>query len=177
MARYSVTILSMHTQYSLVNPNLSSGCQRWRHALITCVVMKRTILLYSLAVAGAAFVLQWLEYKVAVRAFSTELYIVLLALGFTALGIWVGHHLTRGTQPPATEFAPNQQAIDYLGISGRELEVLGRLAEGLSNKEIAERLFVSPNTVKTHLANLYGKLEVSRRTQAIQKARELRLIP
>ena len=138
--------------------------------------MKTTIAIYSLAIASAAFALQWLEYQYAVRVLSTEIYIVVIALLFTALGIWVGGQLTRGGGAPKV-FEKNIQAIEYLGISQREWEVLELLAEGHSNKEIAEKLFVSPNTVKTHLGNLYGKLEVSRRTQAVQKARTLRMIP
>lgn len=137
--------------------------------------MKWWILIYGLGVAAASFALQWLEYRYTVRMFSTEIYIVALAVSFTLLGIWVGHRLTR-RRPPAP-FETNLRALDYLGISQRELEVLELLAEGHSNKGIAERLFVSPNTVKTHLARLYEKLEVSRRTQAVQKARELRLLP
>ncbi len=138
--------------------------------------MKTTIAVYSLTIAIAAFALQWLEYQYAVRVLSTEVYIVVIALLFTALGIWVGGQLTRGGGAPKA-FEKNTQAIEYLGISQREFEVLELLAEGHSNKEIAESLFVSPNTVKTHLGNLYGKLEVSRRTQAVQKARALRMIP
>ncbi len=137
--------------------------------------MTRTIVLYALAMALTAFALQWLEFKYAVRVFSTEIYIVIIALGFTALGLWAGHRLTQGRSGEG--FRRNDEAIDYLGISAREVEVLELLADGHTNKEIAGRLFVSPNTVKTHLANLYGKLEVSRRTQAIQKARSLRIIP
>ncbi len=90
------------------------------------------------------------------------------------LGVWVGNKLTPKKQ--VAEFQRNEEALSYLGISEREYDVLLLLAEGLSNKEIAESLFVSLNTVKTHLNNLYSKLEVSRRTQAVQKARELRLI-
>lgn len=137
--------------------------------------MKKTVLVYSLATAGGAFALSWLEYKYTVRVFSTEVYIVLVALLFTGLGIWVGHRLTAKTQAPA--FVKNDQAIRYLGISDREYEVLLLLAEGHSNKEIAKRLFISANTVKTHLARVYSKLEVSRRTQAIHKAKSLDIIP
>lgn len=137
--------------------------------------MKRAIVLYSLAVGLSAFVLHWLEYKYRVRMFSTEIYIVLIAMLFTVLGIWVGRRLTSTSRPAS--FERNEQALNYLGISDREFEVLELLAEGLSNKEIATRLFVSPNTVKTHVARLYEKLDVSRRTQAVGKARELRMIP
>lgn len=138
--------------------------------------MKKSILLYGLAVAGGAFVLQWLEYRTMVRRGSTPLYVGAVALIFIVLGVWIGRRVYR---PPAggDTFEPNRRALDYLGISARELEVLDFLARGHSNKEIAKALFVSPNTVKTHLAHLYQKLEVSRRTQAVQKARALHLIP
>ena len=137
--------------------------------------MKKSILLYSLAVASGAFLLQWLEYQYAVRVFSTGVYVAIIALLFAALGVWVGHRLSA---PTAREpFERNVQTINYLGISKREYEVLELLAQGHSNREIAETLFVSPNTVKSHLGRLYEKLEVSRRTQAIQKARTLRMIP
>lgn len=138
--------------------------------------MKKTIIVYSLSVACAAFVLQWLEFQYRVKMIPTEFYIVLIAVLFTLLGVWVGNRLT-ADKSVTPVFEKNASALQYLGVSEREYEVLELLAKGHSNKEIAERLFVSPNTVKTHLANLYGKLEVSRRTQAVQKARELRLIP
>ncbi len=137
--------------------------------------MKRTILIYSLAIAAAALVLQWIEYQYTVRVFSTEIYIGLIALLFTSLGVWVGYKLTH--RSAAAPFERNAQALEYLGITEREIEVLELLAEGRSNKEIGEELFVSPNTVKTHLAHLYDKLDVSRRTQAIQKARSLNILP
>ena len=99
---------------------------------------------------------------------------MLIAILFTGLGVWVGYRLTgRGS---SDEFEKNTRALETLGISDREYEVLVLLAGGHTNKEIADQLFVSPNTVKTHLANLYGKLQVSRRTQAIHKAKALRLI-
>ena len=136
--------------------------------------MIRSILLYGIALATAAFLLQWLEYQTLVRSYATELYVLLVAVLFTGLGIWVGYRLTgRGE---SDGFEKNTRALAALGISDREYEVLVLLAGGHTNKEIADRLFVSPNTVKTHLANLYGKLEVSRRTQAIHKAKALRLI-
>ena len=137
--------------------------------------MKRAILLYSAAIAAAALVLQWLEYRYAVRALSTEVYIGAVAVGFTSLGLWVGYRLTAGRGK--SEFERNDRAIASLAISGRELEVLELLAEGCSNKEIADRLCLSPHTIKSHLGHLYDKLEVSRRTQAVQKARELRILP
>ena len=137
--------------------------------------MNRAILLYSAAVAAAALALQWLEYRYVVRALSTEVYIAAVAVGFTTLGLWVGYRLTAGRGK--SEFERNDRAIASLAISGRELEVLELLAEGCSNKEIADRLCLSPHTIKSHLDHLYDKLEVARRTQAVQKARELRILP
>jgi len=137
--------------------------------------MKRVVVLYALALAAGAFLLQWLEYRFFVRAFSLEIYIALIALGFAALGVWAGMRLAR--HPARETFEKNAAAIASLGITQREEQVLGLLASGKSNKEIAQKLGVSPNTIKTQVASLYQKLEVQRRTQAIQKARELALIP
>lgn len=137
--------------------------------------MKRVIIVYGLALAAGAFALQWLQYNYLVRAFPVEIYIGLIALGFVGLGIWVGMRLAR--RPPPATFEKNAAALATLGITLREQEVLAQLAAGKSNKEIAHKLGVSPNTVKTQVASLYQKLEVQRRTQAVQKARELALIP
>jgi DNA-binding CsgD family transcriptional regulator len=136
--------------------------------------MIRSIVTYGSSIALAAFTLRWLEYRHAIRMFPTELYVILVAALFTAVGIWVGRRLTRPTG--SVPFARNERALQALGISEREYEVLCLLAAGHSNREIAERLFVSTNTVKTHLAHLYEKLGVSRRTQAIHKCKALRLI-
>lgn len=137
--------------------------------------MIRTIVIYALALAAGAFVLQWLQYQYFARMFSTEIYIALIAAGFAALGVWAGIKLARRPAPAA--FEKNTAALSTLGITLREQEVLALLAAGRSNKEIAQKLGVSPNTVKTQIASLYQKLEVNRRTQAVQKARELALIP
>lgn len=137
--------------------------------------VKRTAVIYGLSLAAGAFALRWLEYQYTVRLFSTEAYVALVAAAFTVLGLWLGRRLTSRPQP--APFEKNRQALEYLGVSDREYEVLVLLAAGLSNREISERLFISPNTVKTHLAHLYDKLAVSRRTQAISKARSLKLIP
>ena len=99
----------------------------------------------------------------------------LVAVVFVAIGIWLGNRLTPKARP--VEFERNEQALAYLGISARECEVLELLADGHSNKVIARRLDISPNTVKTHVAKLFEKLEAASRTQAIAKARELRLLP
>ncbi|MEZ5970648.1 MAG: response regulator transcription factor [Hyphomonadaceae bacterium] len=137
--------------------------------------MKRVVILYALGLAAGAFVLQWLQYNYLVRAFSTEIYVGLIALAFAGLGVWAGMRLAR--RPASATFERNTAAIASLGITLREQEVLALLAAGKSNKEIAQKLGVSPNTVKTQVASLYQKLQVQRRTQAVQKARELALIP
>ncbi len=137
--------------------------------------MWRTILLYALALAAGAFALQWLQYRFLVRAFPAEIYIGLIAATFAGLGIWAGLRLAR--RPPPAAFEKNAAAIASLGLTLREQEVLAQLAAGRSNKEIAQKLGVSPNTVKTQIASLYQKLAVQRRTQAVQKARELAIIP
>ena len=137
--------------------------------------MLRPVILYGLTLALAALALEWLHYRYAVRALSPELYVGLIALAFTAVGIWTGNRLTR--RHPPLPFAPNLQALDTLGISARERDVLALLAEGHSNKDIARRLGISPNTVKTHVARVFEKLEVTRRTQAIHKARALEILP
>ena len=137
---------------------------------------KKTLLIvYSFAIAVIAIGLQWFDYLHAVRGFSSEIYIGIIALTFTALGVWAGTKIMRPRK--SESFEKNAKAMEYLGITSRECEVLELLAEGRSNQEIADTLYVSANTVKTHLAHLYDKLEVSRRTQAIRKARSLRLIP
>jgi DNA-binding NarL/FixJ family response regulator len=137
--------------------------------------MIRTIVLYALALAAGAFALQWVQYNYFARTFSVEIYIVLIAAGFAALGVWAGMRLAR--RPASATFEKNEAAIAALGITQREHAVLELLAAGKSNKEIAQKLGVSPNTIKTQVASLYQKLEVQRRTQAVQKARELALIP
>jgi DNA-binding CsgD family transcriptional regulator len=135
----------------------------------------RTVLIYGLALAAGIGVLQWMEFQFIARTHPVEIYVVLLAIGFLALGVWVGARLFRRAPAPAT-FQPNTRVQETLGISERELEVLELLASGKSNKEISAKLNVSPNTVKTHVAKLYGKLEAGRRTEAIVKARELGII-
>lgn len=142
--------------------------------------MKRIVLLYAVALALLIWLLKWLEFRFLVRDLSLEIYLTILAVFFTALGIWAGLKLTRKKIVTITlgqDFILNDAELNKLGISKREHEVLEWMAKGLSNQEIADKLFVSLNTVKTHTSNLFLKLEVSRRTQAIQKAKQLRLIP
>ncbi|MDX2235526.1 MAG: LuxR C-terminal-related transcriptional regulator [Hyphomonadaceae bacterium] len=137
--------------------------------------MVRTVLIYGAALALGATLLQWLEYQVWARAHSSHIAVALIAILFLGLGVWTGARLFR--PPAAAAFETNTRALASLGITGREHEVLMLLAAGRSNKEIANALHLSPNTVKTHIARLYEKLEAVRRTDAIARARELGLIP
>lgn len=118
--------------------------------------------------------LDWFEVQFLTRRYPVEIYVVVLCFLFTGLGVWLGHRLTR--RRSGTSTGVNSAALNYLGISRREQEVLALLAEGRSNQEIADALFVSVNTVKTHLQNLYQKLDVARRGQAVEKARSLKLV-
>ncbi len=136
--------------------------------------MVRTILIYGALLAAGAFGLQWLEFQFVVRTHTTETYLVLIAIAFMGLGVWVGARLFR--RSAATPFEPNTRVRETLGVSDREFEVLTLLAQGRSNKEIAKQLDVSPNTVKTHVASLFEKLEAKRRTEAISRARELGIL-
>ena len=136
--------------------------------------MWRTVILYALGLAVAAVALEQLKFRYAASEISTDFYVGLLALGFTALGLWAGYRLT--ARKPRGAFERNQAAVAALNLTPRECEILDLLASGRSNRELAGKLGVSPNTVKTHLANLFAKLGVDRRVKAIEKARFLSLI-
>jgi DNA-binding CsgD family transcriptional regulator len=137
--------------------------------------MWRQVVIYGILLALAAVGLEWLRFRHVTRIDSTEIYVAILALGFIALGIWVGRKLT--PQPRPAEFQRNDAAIRSLGLTTRECEILGHLASGQSTKELARTFAISPNTVKTHLARVFEKLEVQNRMQAVEKARWLALIP
>ena len=137
--------------------------------------MIRFVAPYAIALALAAALLEWLRFRHVTRIDSTEIYVVILAVGFIALGIWVGRKLT--PQPRPAAFERNEAAIRSLGLSPRECEILALLASGQSNKELARTLGISPNTVKTHVARVFEKLEVQKRVAAIEKARWLAIIP
>lgn len=139
--------------------------------------MNRQIFIYGIALAVLAVLLNLINYYYLVRIFPSELYIALIALIFTGIGIWAGHKLTGTSKKENDKFQQNTKALKYLGISEREIEVLELLAEGYSNRQIADRLYISIHTVKTHVSNLLGKLDAERRTQAIRKAKSLKLIP
>lgn len=146
----------------------------------------RTVLLYG-AIGGALIAaLKIVEYRFLVVEHTLAIYGGIVALVFAALGIWLGLKLVRPREtvvlkevrvPIPREFVLDTARQEQLGITRRELEILEAIAAGLSNKEIAEKLFVSENTVKTHTARVLDKLNARRRTQAVQLAKEARLIP
>ena len=158
--------------------------------------VKKQILIYGLiyGLCGGLLIagLKVIEYRYIVVEHSIEIYGGLIALVFASVGIWLGLRLTRKEQivvereliierevpvPARTPFALNEKRLQELAITKRELEILGLIANGLSNREIAEKLFVSENTVKTHSSRLFDKLSAKRRTQAVQLGKELGLIP
>jgi DNA-binding CsgD family transcriptional regulator len=136
-------------------------------------------------------VLRWSEYQFLVIEHSLEIYGALVAIIFAGFGIWLGIKLTKprerivmrevlvSAEAPAAPvpFTVDQPQLDALGITPRELEILSLIAEGLSNREIAGRLFVSENTVKTHCSRAFDKLGARRRTQAVQLGKHLGLLP
>ncbi|HEY0741132.1 MAG TPA: response regulator transcription factor [Chryseosolibacter sp.] len=141
----------------------------------------RKAIFYGLILALLIFALKTIEYKFLVRELPIEIYIGIIAVMFSVLGIWAGLKLTRPkrviVRVAQSPFVLSEDNLKSTGISRRELDVLELMAEGLSNQEIADRLFLSLNTVKTHTSGLFIKLDVKRRTQAVQKGKELRLIP
>lgn len=147
--------------------------------------MARSILAYGAAAGLLIALLKFIDYRFLVLEHSIEIYGAAIAAVFAAVGIWLGLTLTKEkivvkhveVAVPAGPFAFNQAKADELTLTPREIEVLGLLAEGLSNKEMAERLFVSENTVKTHCSRVFDKLGAGRRTQAVQRAKQHGLIP
>ena len=146
--------------------------------------MKKHILIYGLCGGVLIVLLKLVEYRFLVVQHSIEIYGGLIALFFAGLGIWLGLRLTKNKEtvivrevPAPRSFTRNETRLRELGITRRELEILELIAHGLSNREIAEKLFVSENTVKTHSSRLFDKLSARRRTQAVQMGKELGLIP
>ncbi len=165
--------------------------------------MKRHVLIFGLVGGVLIAILQYTEYRFVVIEHSVELYGALVAVLFAAFGIWLGLRITRRREtlqetiretvvvkevlvpaeaaspfvPSPAAFAPDTARQQTLGITARELEVLTLVARGFSNREIAAELFVSENTVKTHCARAFDKLGAARRTQAVQRGKELGLLP
>lgn len=152
----------------------------------------KLLLMYGASLALILFTLKWMEYRFVVVSHSFEIYVGGIALIFTGLGIWLALKLSKPKIQTVVvekeifvekevyvnnpDFVFNETELEKLGISKRELEVLQLMSGGLSNNEIAEKLFVSLNTVKTHSSKLFEKLDVKRRTQAVEKAKRLNLI-
>ena len=142
------------------------------------------LILYGICMALLLFILKWLELRFVIIDHALEVYVGAIALIFTGLGIWLAMKIVRPKVTVIekevyvnTPFSINRKELELLNLSKRELEVLQLMAEGLSNKEIADRLFVSLSTIKTHSNNLFDKMNVERRTQAIDKAKRLGIIP
>jgi two-component system, NarL family, response regulator LiaR len=148
--------------------------------------MKRHVLIYGLISGILIVLLQWTEYQFVVVEHSIEIYGGLIAATFAVLGIWLGLKLTAKRQtvvvreipvPAEGAFIPRERKREDLRITRRELEILELIAQGLSNREIAEKLFVSQSTVKTHSSRVFEKLGARRRTQAVQLGKEFGLLP
>ncbi|MEP9358228.1 LuxR C-terminal-related transcriptional regulator [Sphingomonas sp. KR3-1] len=136
--------------------------------------MWKRVLLYGALLAAGTLLLEWLDYQRLVRSRTGDIYGFVIGAGFLALGIWLGARVF--ARPPVQAFDGNPEAVATLGISARELEVLGEILAGRSNQEIADRLGVSLNTVKTHVARLLDKLGAKRRGDAVARARELGIV-
>jgi len=152
------------------------------------LLKNKATIIYSISLALLLFLLKWLELRFIIFDHSFEIYIGFIALIFTGLGIWLAVKLSKPkieTRVVEKEvyvnrkenFVLNSSLIARLELSKRELEILDLLAKGLSNQEIASTLFISLSTVKSHIQNLFEKLDVKRRIQAVEKARRLNLIP
>lgn len=146
--------------------------------------MRKHVLLYGLLGGALIALLKIIEYRYIVIERSVEIYGALIAAVFAATGIWLGLKLTRTREtvvvrevPAPSAFTLNTPKLEQLGITPRELEILTLIAAGLSNREIAEKVFVSENTVKTHSSRVFEKLGARRRTQAVQLGKEFGLIP
>ena len=148
--------------------------------------MRKSILLYGILGGALIALLNAIEYRYLVVEHSVAIYGGLVGLVFAAFGIWLGRRLTGPRErvvlrevpvPAHGPFARNPETLAATGLTPRELEILELIAAGLSNREIAERAFVSENTVKTHSRRVFEKLEVRRRTQAVQRGKALGLIP
>jgi len=166
-------------------------------AIRNLLLKNKGIIIYSISLAFLLFLLKWLELRFIIFDHSFEIYIGFIAIIFTALGIWLALKLSRmdafGTKPKIETVVVEKEVyvtspdsyrdvldtslVSELGLSKRELEILGLLAQGHSNREIAAKLFISLSTVKTHIQNLFEKLDVKRRIQAVEKAKRLKLIP
>ena len=139
--------------------------------------MARPIVVWGAAGGILIALLKLIEYKHFVHEYPSEIYGGLVALIFTAIGISLGLRWTRSERPAGGPFVLDEAKLREIGLTRREHEILGLIAKGLTNREIGETLFVSENTVKTHSSRIFEKMQVSRRVQAVQRGKELGLIP
>ena len=152
----------------------------------SALIKNKWMILYGSGLALLLFLLRWLELRFLILDHALDIYIGAIALIFTGLGIWLALKLAkpktqtviveREIYRATDEFVLNEAELEKLGLSRRELEVLQHMADGLSNGEIAEKIFVSLNTVKTHSSKIFEKLDVKRRTQAVEKAKRIGII-
>jgi DNA-binding CsgD family transcriptional regulator len=154
--------------------------------VLKALLKNKQTIIYGISLALLLLLLKWLEWRFIIIDHAFEFYAGTIAVVFTGLGIWLAVKLVTPKVKTVMvekqiftgpDFVLNAGELNRLGISSRELEVLQLMANGLSNQQIAERLFVSLNTIKTHTSNLFFKMEVERRTQAIEKAKRIGLIP
>jgi len=138
--------------------------------------VKKTILIFSALIIALLVLFQLSQYSVTSGNWKIEFVIAGIAVVFFLIGIYMNKKSLQKKPPNNVSVTIDEEKITALGISKREYEILGKIHEGLSNKEIAEQLFVSESTVKTHISNLFVKLDAKRRTQAIQKAKEHEII-
>jgi DNA-binding CsgD family transcriptional regulator len=173
---------SAKSPISVAEPQQTALCRQRRHQ----ARLWRHIIVFGLAGGVVITLLKWTEYRYLVVEHSIEIYGGLTAATFAAFGIWLGLRLTRKQiilkeihipAPVGQPFVVNSGKLAKLEITPRELEILQLIAKGLSNREIAEKLFVSENTVKTHSSRVFDKLGAKRRTQAVQLGQEFGLIP
>lgn len=137
--------------------------------------MKKTILVFSALIVALLTLFQLSKYSLTTGNAQIEIVIAVVAIVFFAIGIYISNKSLRKDSAGASS-AIDPAKIEELGISKREYEILVKISEGLSNKEIAESLFISESTIKTHISNLFSKLDAKRRTQAIQKAKEFHIL-
>ena len=136
--------------------------------------MKKTVFAFSTLIVSLLILFQLSKYSYATGDASIETIIAVVALVFLCIGLYINKSSSKKNTP--TNDVINQQKLEHLGISKREYEVLIEISKGFSNKEIAEKLFVTESTIKTHVSNIFMKLNAKRRTQAIKKAKELQII-
>ena len=148
------------------------------------ISIQLSIVLFGAAMALLILLLKYFEYRYFIGSLDTEIYIAVVSVIFTGLGVWIGYKIIGGKKPitiikeveKELAFEIDQERLDELNLNNREYEILKLISTGMTNKEISEELFIAIPTVKTHTSNLYAKMVVKNRTQAVHKAQSLKLI-